>query len=348
MAGPIRLGGRGRGGPISRHRARIGIKSPEKPSDNQLRRVAQRRNMRVAVHMLAQECLQKRGFGAHRGRKRDKAAPGGAHIGNAARRGFGDPAARFAEQIVGHPPDLLAHQFGHQPPQPIFGARRHPRPARRDRCPACRRERHSGGHRLDAEQPGADAIIQIVIVIGDIIGERRHLRLQPGMAGQIERPGSIGFGQRPGRQEDRAIMLGKAFQRLPAQVEAIPARVAAFQPGNDAQRLGIVIEAAIGNQRRFKCILTRMAEWWVAEIMRQRQRLGQVLIEPQCPRQRAGDLGDFEAVGQPDPEMVAIRSHEHLGLVAQAAKGARMDDAVAITLEGRAGGGRRLGVAAAT
>ena len=37
--------------------------------------------------------------------------------------------------------------------------------------------------------------------------------------------------------------------------------------------------------------------------------------------------------GQADPEMVAVGGHEHLGLVAQAAEGGRMDDAVAVALE---------------
>jgi hypothetical protein len=58
-------------------------------------------------------------------------------------------------------------------------------------------------------------------------------------------------------------------------------------------------------------------------------------------------LRDFEAVGQADAEMIAIGGDEHLGLVAQAAEGGAVDDAVAVALEGGAGGGQRFRVTAA-
>ena len=48
---------------------------------------------------------------------------------------------------------------------------------------------------------------------------------------------------------------------------------------------------------------------------------------------RPTDLRDFDRVGQADPEMVAVGGDEHLRLVAQAAEGDRMDDAVAVALE---------------
>src|SRR6202008_3210147 len=50
-------------------------------------------------------------------------------------------------------------------------------------------------------------------------------------------------------------------------------------------------------------------------------------------RNRPADLRYLEAVGQPDAEMIAIRRHEHLRLVTQAAKGDRMDDPVAVALK---------------
>ena len=56
-------------------------------------------------------------------------------------------------------------------------------------------------------------------------------------------------------------------------------------------------------------------------------------------------------MSQPDAEMVAIGGDEHLRLVAQSAEGDRMDDPVAVTLEGIARaawavGGFRIGPAA--
>ena len=76
-----------------------------------------------------------------------------------------------------------------------------------------------------------------------------------------------------------------------------------------------------------------MAERRMAEVVGEAQRLGQILVEAERPGDRPADLRDFEAVGQPDPEMVAVGRDEHLGLVAQAAEGDRMDDPVAVALE---------------
>ena len=87
-----------------------------------------------------------------------------------------------------------------------------------------------------------------------------------------------------------------------------------------------------------------MAERRMAEIVRERQRLGQVLVEAERARERAGDLGNLERMGQPGAEMVALVEDEHLGLVGEPAEGAGVDDAVAVAAEGVAGGARRLGV----
>jgi hypothetical protein len=77
-----------------------------------------------------------------------------------------------------------------------------------------------------------------------------------------------------------------------------------------------------------------MAERRMAEVVGEAQRLGQILVEAERAGDRPADLRDFEAVGQPDPEMVAVGRDEHLGLVAQAAERDRMDDPVAVALEG--------------
>ena len=75
-----------------------------------------------------------------------------------------------------------------------------------------------------------------------------------------------------------------------------------------------------------------MAERRVAEIVGERQRLGEVLVEPQRAGDRAGDLRDFEAVGEPRAVMVALVIDEHLRLVVEPAEGGRVQDAVAVAL----------------
>ena len=85
-----------------------------------------------------------------------------------------------------------------------------------------------------------------------------------------------------------------------------------------------------------------MAERRVAEVVRQRQRLGKILIEPERARQRAGDLGDLQRMGQPGAEMIALMEDEDLGLVCEPPEGGRVNDAVAVAAKGVARGARRL------
>src|SRR3546814_10503890 len=87
-----------------------------------------------------------------------------------------------------------------------------------------------------------------------------------------------------------------------------------------------MVKAARCRHRRLERFLAGVTEGRMADVMRQRQRFGEVLIKPKRPRDRARDLRNFEAVGQPDTEVIAIRRDEHLGLVTQATKGDRMED----------------------
>ncbi len=72
----------------------------------------------------------------------------------------------------------------------------------------------------------------------------------------------------------------------------------------------------------------------MAEIVAERDRLGQVLVEPKRLGERARDLGDFDRMGEPGAEMVALVVDEDLRLVGEAAESRRMDDPVAVALEG--------------
>ncbi len=139
-------------------------------------------------------------------------------------------------------------------------------------------------------------------------------------------------------------MLDGAFERLPGEVEPVELGIAMLEPGEDAQGLVVVIEAAEGKHDLFQRVLAGMAERGVAEIVRQRQRLGEILVEAEGAADRAGDLRHFEAVRQPGAVMVALVIDEDLGLVLEAAEGGAMDDAVAVALKGRAQGGFRLGM----
>src|SRR5271167_2288485 len=91
-----------------------------------------------------------------------------------------------------------------------------------------------------------------------------------------------------------------------------------------------MIEAAEGTEALIECALAGMAEGRMTEVVGKRQRLGEVLVEVKRAGERAGDLRNLERVGEPRAVMVAFIEHEYLGLVLEAAKGTRVDDAVAV------------------
>src|SRR5690606_22925701 len=118
--------------------------------------------------------------------------------------------------------------------------------------------------------------------------------------------------------------------------------IAALQSSDDPEALDIVIEAAVLAHRAVERILTGMAERRVAQVVRQGQCLGQVLIEPEPAGNAARDLRHLEAVRQPCAVVVALMVDEHLRLVLQAAEGRRMEDPVTIALKGGPSRGLRL------
>jgi hypothetical protein len=209
------------------------------------------------------------------------------------------------------------------------------------------------GDVVEREQIGAQAVVDVVRVIGDVVGQGRDLRLGARLRPQIEildlvvgenrrRHAMLGIagGGLAGAVGERAVVLDQPFERLPRQVEAVEGGIAALQIGDDAQAVRIVVETADAAQSLLQRALAGMAEGRVAEIVRQRQRLGEVLVEPERAGERAGDLGDLQRMGQPRAVMIALVKHEDLRLVRQAPESGRMDDAVAIAAEGVAGRAR--------
>jgi hypothetical protein len=98
-----------------------------------------------------------------------------------------------------------------------------------------------------------------------------------------------------------------------------------------------MVETAIFGHRCIQRPLAGMAEGRVAEVMGERQRLGQVLVEPERAGQRPRDLRDLQGVGQARSVMITLIIQKYLGFLLQPAKGGGMDDAVAVALEGGAG-----------
>ena len=106
-----------------------------------------------------------------------------------------------------------------------------------------------------------------------------------------------------------------------------------FQRGDHPQRLRVVVEAAMGLEAFIERPLAGMAERGMPDVMGQRQRFGEVLVEPKLAGQRTGDLRDFQGMGQPGAVMIALMEHENLRFVLQAPERGGMNDPVAIPPE---------------
>ena len=110
---------------------------------------------------------------------------------------------------------------------------------------------------------------------------------------------------------------------------------------DDAQALLGVAEALWDDVRQR--LLAGVAERWVADVVGQGDRFGQVFVQVQRPRDRARDLGDLQRVREPGDEVVADGGDEHLRLVFEAPERFTVQDAVAVTLELCADGRRLFG-----
>ena len=83
-------------------------------------------------------------------------------------------------------------------------------------------------------------------------------------------------------------------------------------------------------QEAVEDVLAGVAERRVPEVVAERDRLGQVLVQAERAGDAAGDLRDLDRVRQARAEVVALVGDEDLRLVLEPAERARVDDAVAV------------------
>src|SRR5262249_58992142 len=124
------------------------------------------------------------------------------------------------------------------------------------------------------------------------------------------------------------LVLYSARDGCAGEVQSVEGRIAPLEGRHHSQRLGVMIEAAAGCEAAIERALAGMPEGGMAEIVGERQRLGQILVETERAGERARDLGDLEGVGQPGAKMIPFVEDEDLGLVRESAKRGGVDDAV--------------------
>ncbi len=194
---------------------------------------------------------------------------------------------------------------------------------------------------LHADEAGAYAVLDVVIVVGDFVGEVRQLRLQSRLLTIDEALAHVA-------ELDRVVVgavLEDSLAAFEGQIQAVEFRVVLLEFVDHAQRLQVVFETAEIHHAIVERILARVAERRMPEIVGEADGLGQFLVQPQRARNRARNLRDFERMRQPGPVQIAFVIDEHLGLVDQPAKRRGMNDAVAIALIFRSVLGSGLGMA---
>ena len=142
----------------------------------------------------------------------------------------------------------------------------------------------------EGEKAGAIAVIDVMIVVGDVVGERRKLCFDRGVSVEreilpcaiIDDRGRDGWV--PLAQQQRTVVLDQALERLPGEVEPIEAGVFPLKLGDHAQGLGIVVETALLRRGAVERPLPGMAERRMTEVVGKSERLGQILIDAQGTR----------------------------------------------------------------
>src|SRR3546814_13545815 len=83
---------------------------------------------------------------------------------------------------------------------------------------------------VEREQPGAQAVVDVVVVVGDVVGKRRHLGLRRGEGGELEVAPVAAVGDQRRRHRvvllrrragERHAVLHDALYRFPGRVEVI-------------------------------------------------------------------------------------------------------------------------------
>jgi hypothetical protein len=205
------------------------------------------------------------------------------------------------EHVVGQP-DLgsvgaAAHEVGHQGVDP-------------GRVGFAEDLEGRGGQLGPLDDAGSHRVVDVVVHVRDAVGEPHQLRLR-----------RRGRGHRPGVVHDAVADLPGQIQALPVVLEVI----------DDPKALLVVAERP--PQERGEGLLAQVPERRVSEVVAQRDRLGEVLVQAERTGGGPGDLAHLERVGEPDAVVITFGGEEHLRLVLQATERLRMHDAVAVSLE---------------
>src|SRR5665213_3659087 len=173
------------------------------------------------------------------------------------------------------------------------------------------------GERGGVEDTRAQRVVDVMVEVGETVGDAHDRALERRRSGR-----AAGVAEDP-------------VADLLTQVQAAPV---AFERVHDAQRLCPMVEVAPEAlaQAAVEHVLPDVTKRRMAEVVAEPDRLSEVLVQGEGPRDGARDPRDLEGVGQAGAVVVALGGDEHLGLVLETAKRLAVDDPVAVALKRRA------------
>ena len=194
-------------------------------------------------------------------------------------------------------------------------------------------------HLRHAQQARADAVVDVVGVVGNFVRQIAQLCFQTGL-GAVQKPGghAAGLARFNLTRMAQGAVLQDAFAGFKAQVQPVELRVALFQLVDHPQALQVVLEAAMLSHAILQGILPGVSKRGVAQVVRQGDGFHQVFVQAQGSRHGTPQLRHLQRMRQTRAVQVPFVVEEHLRLVHQPAKGGGMHDAVAVALKGIARG----------
>jgi hypothetical protein len=188
------------------------------------------------------------------------------------------------------------------------------------------------------KQAALHTVVEVCGEVGDLVGEVYELRFKRWSKAE-EVVGE------PGVFAPLVVtrVLDDALTGTEREVQAAMAGVALLKAVDDAERMEIMVKAqTVALQADIESTFAGMAKGRMPDVMHQRERLGEIHVEAECSGDLASDLSDLNGVRKAAAKVVRGAAGEDLCLASETAEGARLNDAVAVTLKGCASvaGGR--------
>ena len=125
-----------------------------------------------------------------------------------------------------------------------------------------------GGEFFFGQQSGIQAVVEVVAVISDFVGEVGDLRFERGIFG-VETFALAGM-------VVGGVMLGQAFADFPGQIQAGKIRIFLLELLDDAEAVLVVLETAVAFHQTRQDGFAFVAERRMAEVMRERDGFRQI------------------------------------------------------------------------